>query len=86
MTDQLLRRFLLGQLTDGEHARILEACFLDDNLHARVLAAEDDLIDAYVRGELSAEECARFEERCADTPEKKQRVEFARMLEKASRG
>jgi hypothetical protein len=82
--DDLLRRFLLGDLPEAEQARLHEACFLDAALQARVLAAEDDLIDAYVRGELAQEERVRFEQRFASTPEQRQRLEFARMLARTS--
>ncbi|HEY0141121.1 MAG TPA: hypothetical protein VGF48_09510 [Thermoanaerobaculia bacterium] len=76
----LLRRFLLGTLPEGEHARLQEAFFTDAGLHARVVAAEDDLFDAYARGELSDDERACFEERFGA---QQQRVRFAELLAKS---
>jgi anti-sigma factor RsiW len=73
----LLRRFLLGELSDEQHASLQETIFLDERLHARVLAAEDDLFDAHARGELTAEERTRFEARFGHD---RQRSVFARLL------
>ena len=42
--------------------------------------AEDELIDAYVRGELSAERRLRFEQHFSTTPSRRARVELAHLL------
>ncbi|HEX6160512.1 MAG TPA: hypothetical protein VF111_10130 [Thermoanaerobaculia bacterium] len=79
MDADLLRRFLLGDLPEGEHARLQEAFFNDPTLHARVAAAEDDLFDAYARGDLSDAERTCFEQRFGA---QQQRVRFAEQLAK----
>jgi hypothetical protein len=59
--DQHLRRYLLGDLT-GEARDALEArYFAEDDIFARLLAEEDALSAAYLRGQLSPAERALFE-------------------------
>jgi hypothetical protein len=61
--DDRLVRYLLGEaLTDAEQAEIEERYFTDDIYFDRLLAVEDDLIDSYVQGTLSAGERAQFEQ------------------------
>lgn len=78
--EQLLTRYLLGELPEEERSRLEAEYFADPGLFARLLAAEDDLIDAYVRGALSAEAQARFEERFCRSGEQVQRIAFASAL------
>lgn len=79
MDGELLRRFLLGQLSEDAHAKLQEAFFDDPALTERVLSAEDELFDAYARGELSEEERLRFETRFGA---QRQRIQFAKLLAK----
>ncbi len=78
--DNLLARYLLGELTEPAKARIEKQVLGDDTTFDRLLSAEDDLIDAYVRDELSAGERQRFEARFLVSTERRARVEFARTL------
>lgn len=59
--DQLLIRFLTGELTDAEAERIEERRIADDEMAARLDVVESDLADGYVRGELDPATRARFE-------------------------
>jgi hypothetical protein len=78
--DERLTRFLLGELPEEEGERLQDACFEDEALFARLLRAEDDLIDAYVRGDLTAAERERFEQRFGQTRTQARRVKFASLL------
>jgi len=78
--DRQLRRYLLGELPDDERERLQAAYFADEALFARLLGVEDALIDAYVRGELTEGERARFEQRFGLTGRQLDRVKVARML------
>jgi len=49
-------RYLLGQLPEQERREIQERCFLDASYFQFVQAVETELLDAYVRGELPANE------------------------------
>ena len=84
--DGLLTRYLLGDLADEERDRLQKTYFEDDALFARLLAAEDDLIDAYVKGSLTAAERRRFEERFGRTPGQLRRLDFSRLLQRAGDG
>jgi hypothetical protein len=80
--DKLFERYLLGDLSEEEKTRLEESYFADDNLFEQLLAAEDDLIDDYVQGQLIGHERALFEKRFLNSPERRQRVALARGLMK----
>jgi len=57
--DALLRRFLLGEATEDEEARVEQHLFADASGLDRLEMAEDDLFEAFARGDLSAAERRR---------------------------
>ena len=71
------RRYLVGDLTEEEKRAIEEQYFTDDEAFERLLAAEDDVVDEYVRGSLSPDERQRAAQRLASDPRK---TAFARAL------
>lgn len=75
--DATLARYLLGTLPEEDGFRIEEQALRDEGLFNRLRSVEDDLIDAYVRDELSAEEQRAFEERFSTHPVQRERVAFA---------
>lgn len=77
---ELAKRFLLGNLSESERVKIEDGFLEQDDFYQELLVAEDDLIDAYVRGELPAHERALFEQRRLTSPHSRERVEFARTL------
>jgi hypothetical protein len=77
-------RYLLGKLPDSEAALLEERYFADDGVFDEIETAEDELVDAYVRGSLSAEDRKRFEAKLARSTRLAERVEFARVLSKAA--
>jgi hypothetical protein len=79
-TGSLLIRYLLGEASPEECGE-LEAKYLSDgDFFDKLVAAENDLIDAYASGQLSAPDRTRFEEYFLVTPERRRRVEFAKAL------
>jgi hypothetical protein len=78
--DRLITRYLLGALSQAEQQHFEVKYFEDDDLFAKVEAVEQDLIDSYVRGELSIKEVKSFEARFLSTPTGRERVELARVL------
>ena len=74
-------RYLLGTLTDDEKARLEERYFLDDSDFEQLEIAEDELIDRFVRNDLSEEEARRFQ-KLLISPRLAERVEVARILAK----
>lgn len=71
-------RYLLGLCSPAERERIEAEYFSDAAAFQKMLAAEDDLIDAYARGELTGEERRRFETHFLKTSRGRDRVQFAR--------
>lgn len=80
--NNLAERFLLGKLTEAETIKIEEEYFGKNNHFENILIAENELIDAYVKGGLSPEDKKRFENRLLLNPKQRQRVEFAKTLVK----
>jgi hypothetical protein len=75
-----MRRYLLGDLLEEERVRVEGQYLADPATFEELLATENDLIDAYVRGELSKELRHKFETEYFSTPERREKVEFARTL------
>lgn len=79
-TEDLLNRFLLGEASERERAEVEDRLLRDVEFYERLLAAEGDLMDAYVREALPAHERAQFEESFLTSARQRERVEFARGL------
>jgi hypothetical protein len=78
--NQLLIRYLLGSLEEDQTERLDELSVSDDDFAWRLRAAENDMVDAYVRGDLSGETLDRFRSYYLSTPGRRERVEFAMAL------
>lgn len=79
-SDETLVRYLLGQLSEDDQPQLEEEYFSDDDVFERLCTLEDELIDRYVRGELSGAQREGFEKRLLQSPEQRERIEFARSL------
>ena len=77
---QVLYRYLLGDLPDAEQAALGEEIFADDETFEQVWAAENELVDQYVRGRLAPAEKELFESHYLASPVHRERVAFARTL------
>ena len=80
MTDALLREFLLGKINDEERQRIEGLFLTDPQLKERVLAVEQDLIEDYLEGTLSADDSERFVSRYAQTPEQRRKLRITKSI------
>lgn len=78
--DELLTRYLLGTLTEDDAERVDELSIVDDHVAWRLRAVENDLVDAYVRGDLRDETLARFRSAYLASPERRKKVMFAKGL------
>src|SRR4051812_8365509 len=87
--DARLIQYLLGLLPSEEAERLDEASIADDDVAARLRVAEDDLVDAYVRGTLIGDTRARFESHYLSSPRRRERVasarQFVRVIDGAAR-
>ena len=75
--DEVIARYLLGELSPEEQAELERRYFADPALLDRMDAVEDDLIDDYVRDELAPEQREHFESRFLN----EKRLERVRMAE-----
>ena len=81
---QTFRQYLLGKL-GGEDLTAFEQRLLTDrrdDFEDLLAAAEDDLTDEYVGGQLSNEEREAFEKHYLITPGRHEEIEFARGLDR----
>ncbi len=78
--DQLLVRYLLGSLPEKEAERLDELSIADDEFAVRLHAVENDLVDEYVRGELSGETLDRFRSFYLSSTLRREKVRFAETL------
>jgi hypothetical protein len=78
--ETLLVKYLLGDLPEERQVEVEDRAFADQEFLGALEAAEADLIDAWVRGELSPSERRAFERRFLTSPSRRNKVEFARAL------
>lgn len=79
-------RYLLGLSSPVEREQIESEYFEDDDAFQQMLTTEDDLIDAYARGELVGDELLSFEKRFASSTCGRARAQFARAFAGAVSG
>src|SRR5215203_3474982 len=73
-----LTAYLLGALPDAEAEIFDELSFTDNDFADELSAAEKDLVDAYVNGELTGENLQKFQSFYLASPLRREKVEFAR--------
>lgn len=78
--DHHLIRYLLGSLAEAETERLDELSIADDEWATRLSAVENDLVDAFVRGELSGETLEQFQSHYLSVPANQEKVRFAETL------
>jgi hypothetical protein len=82
LDDVVARRFLLGQLPPEEEERIQELAFEDHDTFVFLESVQDDLIDEFFRGELSADEQGQFESYFLSQPGRRHDVKISRVLQR----
>ena len=78
--DRFLAQYLLGALPADDADIVDVLCISDEDMAARLAAIENDLVDAYVRGDLSPEDLGAFKSFYMASPHRRQKVEFAAAL------
>lgn len=76
--DKALAGYLLNELGEKELYALEDEMLMDEELSERMGVVEMNLIDGYVRDEMSAEERARFARRFLAVPENAEKVAAAR--------
>jgi hypothetical protein len=79
-SDDLLKRYVLGELADDEQTAVEEAYFGDQRLYERLRAVEEELVEASVRGELSEGEREKIAARLERSPTLRGRARLASIL------
>jgi hypothetical protein len=79
--DQTMTQYLLGALPEAEVERLDEQSFTDDDFAAALQAAEKDLVDAYVQGELSGMALEKFKAHYLASARRREQVEFAQAFQ-----
>jgi hypothetical protein len=74
------RRYLLGLATEEEGAALEREYFERDDVVERIAAAEDDLIEDYLAGQLETSERERFERSYLAAPHHRVRVDTVQRL------
>jgi hypothetical protein len=78
--DETLKAYLFGRLPQAEIERLDELSVTDDEFAARLDTVENDLVDAYVRGDLSASSREEFQTLYLSTVKRREKVTFAESL------
>jgi len=78
--DARLTRYLLGAVSATERENIEAEYLVDEDVFEQMLIAEDELVDAYARGELSDQERGQFEKNFLTSERGRDRVHFSQAL------
>src|SRR5215211_6790530 len=73
--DAPLRRYLLDDLTPEERQQVEIRLLIDDEFNERVGIVEDELLDAYLRRELSEDETRRLGATLNAAPVQRQKLQ-----------
>lgn len=80
LNDDLILRYLLGILPEGQTDDFDELAVMDEEVFERIEMVENDLVDRYVNRELDSGENALFEKNYLASPLRREKLEFARSL------
>jgi anti-sigma-K factor RskA len=79
-TYDLIRRFLLGKLSDNERRAVEERFLSENEFFEQVLSVEDDLIDQYLLGRLNKEDAAQAQALFQSSRSQQTKVDSTRNL------
>jgi hypothetical protein len=75
--ENLIRRYLLGELAEADQTALERELLTDRSKFDQVWAVENELVDSYVRGEMSNADRERFEAHYLASPLHRERVVIA---------
>src|SRR5262245_55993849 len=78
--EDLIKRYLLGELSAAEQTALEDEYFGDESNYDRLSKAEDELLDRYARGSLSEADRERIERSYLTNPRRRRHVMFAKAL------
>jgi hypothetical protein len=77
MHSDQVTRFLLGELPQSEMERLNALFASDEGFQQRVRIVEDDLIECFVKGQLTGDQLIRFRRYFLASPERRERVKIS---------
>lgn len=77
-----MRSFLLGALDEDLTTQFEERILTEPGVYEELLVVEEELIDQYVTGDLSAPERQQFENHFLVTAERQKNLRFGKLLQK----
>ena len=83
-SDEYLIRYILRELPESEAERLDEQSVTDEAFARRLRDFENDLVDRYAREGATDETLNRFEQRVGDSTYLRNKLQFARALQKVS--
>jgi len=85
-SENLIVRFLLGDLPESNRLDLEERLFQDDGFYEQVLAIQEELADDYAQDKLPPSRRVQFEKYFLASPRRRARVEFAVAFSRALTG
>jgi len=79
---QKVRAYLLGQIAQEDLPNLEQQLLVDTEFYEELSIVEDELIDEYIRAELSTLDRQSFETHFMSTTERREKLRFARALKK----
>ena len=79
-SDEMMTRYLFGELPETDQARLEKRYFTDAQTFNQLAQLETELIDDYARGRLSSQMRARFERAYLGNPNRRTRLKFGEAL------
>src|SRR5689334_19678761 len=76
-SDEMMTRYLFGELSETEQAQLEARYFTDAQVFNQLAQLETELIDDYTRGRLSPQMRARFERAYLGHPNRRARLKFS---------
>jgi hypothetical protein len=81
-TQQAIRQYLLGIMAQEQAVELEERLLIDGELYEELLIAEDELVDQFLSGEMTAREREGIETHFLRAPERQEQLRFARTLKR----
>jgi hypothetical protein len=80
--ERLIRQYLLGELSEEGQEKVQDRLLCDRQFFDRLVVEENELMDDYLRGALTKQREEKFESYFLTSPERRQKLRFAKALKK----
>jgi hypothetical protein len=80
--ERLIRQYLLGALSEEGQAKVQDRLLCDRQFFDKLVVEENELMDDYLRGALTGESEEKFKSYFLASPERRQKLRFAKALKK----